>query len=44
MKKLLFVLAIAALATGCEHVNFEFDWGTLIEGIVNSVQTKGETK
>ena len=41
MKKaiILSAVALAVIATGCEHVNFDFDWGMLAESVVNCFHT-----
>ena len=44
MKKFYAVAAAALLllTSGCEHVNFEFDWATLAESVVDCFHAKGE--
>lgn len=41
MKKaiILSAVALAIVTSGCEHVNFEFDWGMLAESVVNCFHT-----
>ena len=40
MKKLFLVCVAAMFLTGCEHVNFEFDWGMLAESVVDCFHAK----
>ena len=35
-------LLLLLLTSGCEHVNFEFDWATLAESVVDCFHAKGE--
>lgn len=39
MKNILIAVSVILMVTlsGCEHVNFEFDWGMLLESVAASL-------
>lgn len=37
-RKLLSAIVVALTFTGCEHVNFEFDWGMLAKSVISQFQ------
>jgi hypothetical protein len=38
MKKTFTAILMALTITGCEHVNFEFDWGMLAKSVWHQLQ------
>jgi hypothetical protein len=38
----LAAVALALLSAGCEHINFEFDWGMLAKSVVSQFHRAGE--
>lgn len=42
MRKILFAVTVMLFAAGCEHVNFEVDWGMLAESVVNCFHPKAQ--
>ena len=42
MKKTFAAILMALTITGCEHVNFEFDWGMLAKSVVSQFHRAGE--
>lgn len=38
MKKLLLAVGCALALAGCEHINFEFDWGMLAKSVWHQLQ------